>query len=486
MSRLQTYSLGALLLTLVAGAISGCAKVANAQEKSVGSSGREEIVLTIFANDFAQVSERRPFELSAGTNRLHVDQVSRSLDPTSTLFNWSDPSVQVVQNTYDLGVGTKEGLMRRYLGQEVELVTYGENGKPGEKRTGRLEMVTENGMVVRTDDKLLVDPPATMIAPVLADVVTMPQLSVGVESPQSGRRELGVTYLTRGLAWSADYVLTLNPKSDALQMECWATVKNETGVSFPAAKVTLMAGSPTRAAKVAPARPMDENESKGKLYQDRDMAGFSPGVEGPMPVAAGELYAYPIGSKVTIEQDQLNRVKMIACDAVTVKKDYSVRLDDYRVYTRSRTPIHATLALAFYNKKESGIGLPLPRGTVRVYEPSAEGPSRYVGASEIPDTAVDGRIDLTLSNVFDVSASPRLVSTQKVDNRRTRNRYEVILSNQKAGPVELRVVKDFGGKWIIEQESDKSVKLNAYTNQWSILIPAKGEHRLTFSVVMGG
>jgi len=203
------------------------------------------------------------------------------------------------------------------------------------------------------------------------------------------------------------------------------------------------------------------------------------------PSASGELYAYPIASKVTIAQDQLNRVLMLSGDEVKVKKDYSVRLDRYYGYYGKDAPINATLALAFYNKEDSGLGLPLPNGTVRVYEPAEETGARYIGAAGIRDTAVDGRVDLTLSNVFDITALPKLLSTQKVDKRRTRQSFAVKLSNQKASPVELRVVKSFGNKWVIERESDKSAKIDAYTNQWRIQMPAKSEKTLMFSVVTG-
>jgi hypothetical protein len=46
-------------------------------------------------------------------------------------------------------------------------------------------------------------------------------------------------------------------------------------------------------------------------------------------------------------------------------------------------------------------------------------------------------------------------------------------------------VKSFGGRWTIERESDKSSKLDAYTAQWKVQMPAKSEKTLMFTVVTG-
>ncbi len=477
-----------LALLATAGLVAaGCAKTADAKERSTEALGRQGITLTVYADDFAQVSERRAFELKSGANRLRLGEVSRTLDPSSTLFNWGEPALQVVSNTYDLGVGDQQNLMKRYLGQDVEVVRYGQNGRPGETETGRLELVNGNGVVVRAGDKLLIDPQGTIVAPAKADLVTMPQLTLGVESPKGGKTDLDLTYLTRGLSWSADYVFTLDPGSDKMRLECWATVTNRTGVDFPTSKVTLMAGSPNRAA--TPMRRASLSNVGGYAYDPKTLAeGERSGFDmdnARLPFSTGELYAYPIDAKVDIKQDQLNRVRMLVGDTVTVKKDYSVRLDDYRYGASQNAPINATLALAFLNKKEAGLGLPLPRGTVRVYEPGSDRDVRYVGAAGLSDTPLEGRIDLTLSNVFDVTALPKLVSTQKVGKNQWRKAYFVELSNQKAGPVELRIVKPFGGKWVIEKESAKSTKLNAYTAQWSVNLPPKSKTKLEFVVLAG-
>ena len=49
---------------------------------------RKTLELTVYAQDFGMVREQRTVALDAGTNRLHVPDVSRQLDPQSVLLGW--------------------------------------------------------------------------------------------------------------------------------------------------------------------------------------------------------------------------------------------------------------------------------------------------------------------------------------------------------------------------------------------------------------
>lgn len=492
-------------LSLVALALAGgCSIRASAKEQSEDAFGgkREAVTLVVFNDDFAQITEKRPFELKAGSNKLRLGDVSAQLDPSSVLFSWSQQGLQVVSNTYDLGVGSSQNLMQRYVGSPVEMVWYGQNGKPGDTTQGTLEMANESGVVIKAGDKLMVNPTGTLVAPAKSDVVTIPQLSLGVEAPSNASANLDVTYLTRGLSWSADYVATISPDSDDIRLECWASVVNKTGAKYPDAKITLMAGSPNRAATsmdypmrgAGGAYTMAKTESGIAPMQAPASMAFNAIAE---PQAVGEMYAYPIKAKSTIAQDQINRVRMMYGDKVKVVKDYSVRLNDYSFYNydggnyanngvRSGKKISAALAIAFYNKKEDGLGVPLPRGTVRIYEPGPDGAKQYVGAAAIYDTPEEGRVNLTISSVFNVSAEPTLMKVERIDKKRARRTYSVKLTNRKKSQVELRLVQSFYGTWRIESESVKSGKLDARTNQWKVPLPADGEVVLKYAVVTGG
>ncbi len=476
---LPAVALGALTLQ-------GCANKSMAADNA-NKTERGAIDVTVYNEDFAMVHEQRPVSLTQGKNKLRIGDVSKQLDPSSVLFTWPNPSAaQVVSNTYDLGVEGGGSLLKRYVGQEVEMVWYGQDGREGQRAKGTLQVAGDGGIVLKSDGKFLVNPTGTVIAPSRPDVVTIPQLSVDVESASKQQTRLDVAYLTRGLAWSADYVARLDPAKAEMNLECWATVTNQTGTTFPEAKITLVAGAPNRAV-ASPAPEMEFGQIlkrerfdfNNSLPKKKVVWSFSQG-----PQAVGELYAYPIKSPATIAPNQMNRVKMLSSERVPIEKDYSVRLPSDDGWSEGGSAHHqnAQLAINFANVEKSGLGVPLPKGAARVYEHDSSGSVRYVGAADIRDTAKGGRISLTLSNVFDVTSEYKMVKSQRLDKKHVRRDIEVVLANAKKTPVRLRLVQDlYGAK--ISSESIKSAKLNAHTSQWIVPIPAEGHVKLSYSIV---
>jgi hypothetical protein len=81
---------------------------------------RQNVELTVYLRDFGMVREMRPMQLTAGSNRLRVIDVSKQLDPRSVLLRWQSDAPdrpQLVAHSYDLGVTDSAGLLQRYLGK---------------------------------------------------------------------------------------------------------------------------------------------------------------------------------------------------------------------------------------------------------------------------------------------------------------------------------------------------------------------------------
>lgn len=457
---------------------------------------RQELELTVYKEDFGMVREVRPMELTAGSNRLHVTEVSKMLDPQSVLLDWQGEGAnlpQLVAHAYDLGVNDGNTLLKRYLGKEVEVVRYGENGHEAERQKGTL-VVEGGGFVLESDGKFYVNPQGTVVAPTTPEIVPIPQLRVQAESGAAQNTGLEVAYLTRGLAWSADYVATLDPDKDILKLEAWATVTNRTGADYPNAKVTLIAGTPNRAAVDAEKRrQMSGFGGAGASFGGRKdpykLVWNVPKPAVAAPEAMGEFHAYPVKAPTTVVQEQMNRLLMLSSDHVALKRDYSARTPDISAYDYgywgrnsrpSRTPV--AVALSFWNKKASGLGEPLPAGSLRFYEPDANGSLRYVGAANAADTPEDEKISATLSNAFDLFVESKQVKSEKVDKRTLRKTYELTLHNRKKTPVTLRIVQGFDSTWKVVSESEKHTKLDAYTVQWKINVPADSKTPLQFAV----
>ena len=484
----KTFASAFPLVALALLATQGCSRAAAQSAKVSAPDGRGPIELTVYTGDFGMVRETRRVELAKGLGRVGITDVSKTLDQNSVLFSWpGTKDAEVVSSTYDLGTRDSGRLLSRFLGKTVELVYRGMDGREGERIKGILEVADPGNIVVKAEGRYIVNPNATIEAPADAGIVAIPQLSAEVQSDRGGATDLGLSYMTEGLSWNADYTLTLDPDRDKLDLECWATVTNRTGTDYPGASIRFVAGSPNRAVR---------SEEQKQIYAGQaDFARrpqASPRASGSSmePETMGELYAYPYESTATIRQDQKNRVRMLGSDGVRVERVYSIALPAvyYGYETFGGNPdrrLTATMGINFTNGKSGGLGLPLPAGAVRVYEPDAKGAARYVGAASIGDTPKDARVSLTLTNAFDVYARAKQTGWTKVDKKHVRRTVEVTVSNEKKGDADVRLVQNLGSDWRIDSQTAKGRKLNAGQNEWTVSVPAGGETTLRYSVVLG-
>ena len=458
---------------------------------------RQSVELTVYSEDFAMVHEARPQQMTTGANRLHLRDVSKLLDPQSVLLDWQGANhgmPQLVAQSYDLGVGNGENLLKRYLGRPVEVVRYGTDGHEAERQKGTLMVGGSGETVLQSDNKFYINPGGTIVAPTDADIVTIPQLSVQADSPAAQNATLNVGYLTRGLSWTADYVATIDPQQDKLALECWATVTNRTGADYPNAKVTLVAGSPNRAVVAAEDRAQDSAKSvsiAGALSEQRyarSKMAYAPHMTSAQSV--GDFHAYSIRKPTTVVQEQMNRLLMLEGKDVPVVKDYSAAMPslsgwDYNEWNHDAGPkqrSEVAVAMKFTNVEKEGLGAPLPAGAVRLYEPDASGTVRYIGAAHIADTPTGERVNLTLARAFDLFTEARTLKSQRMNKHTIRKTVEITLHNEKPTDVDIRIVQSFSGGWKMAQEPQKHETLNSELAQWKIHVPAASKPTFTYVV----
>lgn len=479
-------------------------RLAARDEKPTGSRAvRQNVELTVYAQDFAMVREIRPMRLSTGSNPLRVLDVSKQLDPHSVLLRWQGDDgklPQLTAHSYDLGVADGEGLLKRYLGKEVELVRYADNGREADRQKGTLMVEANGAVVVQTDGKFYVRPQGTIVAPTNGDIVTIPQLTVQAESPTAQPANLEVAYLTRGLSWTADYVATLSPRDNTFKLECWATVTNRTGTDYPKAKVSLIAGTPNRAARPAAKRQRGWNYWADAHVPSAAPPGLprapleAPNIEEERPEPVGDFHAYKIKTPTTVAMEQMNRLLMLSGTRVPIIKDYATHVpqlsawDDYSEWGTARQPRRGNVqvSLTFFNREKDGLGVPLPGGSLRVYEPDRSNSLRYAGAATIRNTPKDEKVYVALARAFDVFTEWRIVKTQRINKRIVRKQAELILHNEKPAAIDLRVVQPFGSRSKVVAESHKHVNLDAYQSQWTVRVPAGEKVTLTYTVDLSG
>ncbi|MEO7995670.1 MAG: DUF4139 domain-containing protein, partial [bacterium] len=137
----------------------------------------------------------------------------------------------------------------------------------------------------------------------------------------------------------------------------------------------------------------------------------------------------------------------------------------------------------FQNKQDYGLGIPLPKGTVRVYKADTDGTLQFIGEDAIEHTPKDETVLLFLGNAFDIKGERIVADRRKITDYIWEYDVTVKLRNHKTEPVTVTVRDHSYGDWkIMKQAGGDFVKKDASTFEYSVRCAPDVEQVLTYTI----
>lgn len=453
-----------------------------ADEITSSLADQKEVAVTIYNEDLALVRDHRQVSLPTGENSLALREVSAMIRPeTALLRNIKSPDkLTIFEQNFDFDLLTPHKLLEKYVGREVLLVRT--NPETGEDSFESAKVLAANdGVVLRVGDRIETGVPGRLVFPdVPANLRDRPTLVVDLKNQMSGRQDLELSYLTGGLSWRADYVAELSSDDSRLDLSGWVTLSNRSGATYGNALLQLVAG--------------DVNRVRDEMIRQGDVMMESAVMKSAAPrmqqESLFEYHLYTLQRPTTIRDNQTKQVALLNASGVPVNKEFRLQGSSY--YYRGQQgdlgqKLKVGVFVEFENRKQSELGLPLPKGVVRVYKQDGQGRPQFVGEDRIDHTPENETVRLKLGDAFDVTASRKQTDFRKLGgdsrfNYRFESAYEITLKNAKEQPVIVTVAEPVPGDWRVLTESHRHEKAAADTALWKIAVPAKGETVLTYRV----
>jgi len=478
----MTLRLGALTLLLT---LLGCGgsppartlPAGPATQKSSTGATREKVSITVYNSNFGLVREQRMVELGKGKVELAFADVSAHIQPETvhlTSLTRTD-ALTVFEQNYRYDLLTPEKLLEKYVGKRVKVVRY--NEKLGTDETKEADVLAvEGGTVLRIDGEVVTGFGGRYVFPnVPANLVAKPTLVwlLGSEEP---KQRVEVSYLTANLTWRADYVLVLDAKDKVGDLTGWVTLTNGTGTSYPRAELKLVAGDVQRLAPpppppmpmaemmVAPAASAAPQFSQESLF---------------------EYHLYTLGRPTDLLDKETKQVTLLEAHGIAVKKKLVFRGQDWWFrgqYGDLGKNQKVSVFVEFENKEADGLGMPMPKGTVRVYKADSAGAQQFVGEDAIDHTPRDEKVEIKLGGAFDVVADRKQTDWKALGNCTSESAWEVAIRNHKDAGETVEVIEPVNGDWEIVRSSHEAKKEDSRTFVFKVDVPARGETKITYRV----
>lgn len=438
------------------------------------------MALTIYNVNLGLVKDQRHIKLFKGIGDLRFMDVAAQIMPTSVhIKSLLDPnSLQVLEQNYEYDLLNPQKLLDKYVGKEVKLFTKNPYTEREEVVTATL--LSNNGQpIFKIGDEITFGHPGRIIFPgVPENLNAKPTLVWMLENTLPSAQKIEASYLTNGINWRSDYVVTLNDKDDRADLSGWVTIDNHSGTTYKNAKLKLVAGDVNRVKdeqgyldKMKRAIVM---EAKAAAPQFKEESFF-------------EYHIYTLERPATVKDNQTKQISLVTADDIPVRKELLYYGANYYYYSRYGEAISNQKIGVFVeiqNKKENNLGIPLPKGTVRVYKADKEGSLQFVGEDSIDHTPKDEKVRIKLGDAFDVVGSRKQTDWKKIAYDTYEAAFEISLRNHKKEDVFVKVVEPIPGDWTMLSSSHEYKKAEAFTAEFNIPVPRDKEVKLTYRVRM--
>lgn len=422
---------------------------------------------------YALISETRRLRIPAGESVIRFEGVAEGMLPETAIVTGLPEGVR--EKNRDARLLSPAGLVDAYLRRSVHL-----------QRTNRATgKVTEQDAVIRAGPNggVILEtaegfealgcsglPERMLYDEVPADLSAKPTLSVMTTSERAVEVTVTLSYLAEGFDWSANYVARMDEDGRKASLFAWLTIANGGAQSFKDARLQVVAGQPNKEAAAQQPRPtaaglalqcwpmditsthpawglwedlppppappmamaMDEGESIVVTAQLRRGAFVA---NSPVAVMAeqedlGDLKLYRVPIPVTVAAQGQKQVAMIDQPEARFDRIYT---GDVSRMDADGDPAPMRLTLRTKNLKEKGLGLPLPAGSLALFEP-VDGESLLAANSDMADKAIGERVEIPVGDSPDVQWTLR-----KMSDSRRRQLWRIEISNARPVAVQAEI-----------------------------------------------
>ncbi|MEP7050453.1 MAG: DUF4139 domain-containing protein [Pseudomonadota bacterium] len=482
MTNLLRWYVGCGFACGLAAAGCGAQKPASAPNKgpiaqsSTDHSASEALSITVYNQNFGLVREVRSTRLGQGRVELSYGDVSAHIQPETVHIKSlsHDGALSVLEQNYRYDLLTPDTLLKKYLGKTVKVYRYNEHTGVEEQKQAEI-LAVEGGVVLKIDGQVTSGFAGRFAFPeVPANLVQKPTLVWLLASTEPEQR-VEVTYLTSELNWHADYVLSVDPDDKLAELNGWVTLRNNTGTSYQNAELKLVAGdvqrivpaetpTPTFAASAAPMAPPPPQFKEEGLF---------------------EYHLYALQRPTNLLDKEQKQVSLLQASGIALDKKliFFGAAQYFRgQYGQVASNQKVGVYLDFQNKEANHLGMPLPKGTVRVYKSDKSGQEQFIGEDAIDHTPRDERIRIKLGEAFDVVADRTETDWKAISKCVNESAWEIKVRNHKDTAEHVELYEPAGGDWEVISSSLPATKKDAVTFTFDVPLAPRSETKVTYRV----
>ena len=436
---------------------------------------QQNVALTIYNSNVGLVKDLRVLDLKKGVQELKFMDVAGKIDPTTVhIKSLVDAgSLAVLEQNYEYDLLSPQTLLEKFVGQKVRLASINPETKKEEIVEATL-LSTQGGNIFQVGDKIHIGHPGRVVLPRIPEnLIPQPTLVWLLDNKLPDKQRVEATYLTGGINWKADYVAVLNAADTQTDLTGWVTIDNRSGATYQDAQLKLVAGDihRVREEKVVP-RAAAKLAAQEAAPQFKEESFF-------------EYHLYTLDRRTTVKDNQTKQMTLLQADQVPVKKLFIFSGSPqyyYHRYDQKPGKQKVGVFLEFENAQKNRLGMPLPKGTMRVYKQDREGSLQFIGEDQIDHTPKDEKFKLKIGEAFDVVGERVQTDYRSLGSNLYEVGFEVGLRNHKNEEVKVWVEEVIPGDWEMLSQTHSYEKLQSNRIRFEVPVAPNKETKVRYRV----
>jgi len=436
---------------------------------------QQDVAVTLYNSNIGLVKDTRLIHLGLGITELKFMDVAAKIDPTSVHIQslLEGSSLNVLEQNYEYDLLNPQKLLEKFVGQRVQLATLNPETKK-EEILDAILLSTQGGNIFQIGDTISIGHPGRiLLSRIPENLIPQPTLVWLLENKLSRPQKVEASYLTSGMSWKADYVAVLDPSDTRMDITGWVTIDNKSGATYQNALLKLVAG--------------DIHRVQPELRMDRMVAKTTAKEVSPQfkEEEFFEYHLYTLDRRTSVKDNQTKQMTLLDANQVPVKKlfIFSGVPQYYFSRTDQRTGKQKVgVFLELVNSEKNNLGIPLPKGTVRVYKQDKDGSLQFVGEDQIDHTPKDEKFKLKIGEAFDVVGERVQTDYKRLGDNLFEVAFEVSLRNHKKEDVRVLVEEPIPGDWEMLSNTHSYEKVSARLIRFDVPVAKDTEAKVKYRI----
>ena len=422
--------------------------------------------VTIYNENFSLIRSSLTLDLKDGLQSYFMDNIPSTIEANSVIIKPLKPGFEIFSQNYEYDLANSDKILQKYIGKEIEVITKSDDKFHGTlqfndyQSVGIIESTTKKLNLIRVEEIRNFN-----LAELPDNFFLKPTLHWRLNTKQAGSYPLELSYICKGMGWDVTYNSVWNDKDKLLDINSWVTINNDTGKAFQNIKLKLVAGDVKKVQQYRQKRDFIEygielSEIGGTAAPEFEEKAFH------------DFHIYTLSDKVSINNKQTKQLRLYPTASVRAESKY-----EYQTYGEKVSSM-----IEFTNSKKSGLGLPLPKGIIKIYKlDEADDNLEFIGEDRLNHTAVEEEVKLTTGFAFDLVGETKVTAQRKISNNIHEKDISVILKNRSSETKKIVIIHHLRGYWSIFNETETYEKKDANKIEFEVTLKADSTHEVTWT-----